>query len=174
MPLLAKHSLNALFRVFESRIFPTRIRGVDFVGYRFFGDFILLRKAIAKAIKRKVRYFHKAEPKPSHLNSFYSYLGFLAPANTRRFYAKYMYDLDFLYRWLLNKDYKRFKIATNTRFYFMFCNVCKAIKFSTFLSINRAPLLELVLLGVLFTASVKTLHLALLFQLLPVLAILSP
>ena len=91
------------------QIFPTRIRGVDFVGYRFFGDFILLRKAIAKAIKRKVRYFHKAEPKPSHINSFYSYLGFLTPANTRRFYAKYMYDLDFLYRWLLDKDYKRFK-----------------------------------------------------------------
>ena len=91
------------------QIFPTRIRGVDFVGYRFFGDFILLRKAIAKAIKRKVRYFHKAEPKPSHINSFYSYLGFLTPANTRRFYAKYMYGLDFLYRWLLDKDYKRFK-----------------------------------------------------------------
>lgn len=91
------------------QVFPTRTRGVDFVGYRFFGDFILLRKSIAKAIKRKIRIFNKAKTIPAHINSFYSYLGFLIPANTRRFYAKYMLNLDLFFKWLLSKQYTRFK-----------------------------------------------------------------
>ncbi len=33
------------------QIFPTRARGVDFVGFRFFGSFVLLRKSVAKAFK---------------------------------------------------------------------------------------------------------------------------
>lgn len=36
------------------QIFPTFIRGVDFVGYRHFGDYILLRKSTAKSLKRKM------------------------------------------------------------------------------------------------------------------------
>ena len=35
------------------QIFPTRVRGVDFVGYRFFGDYTLLRKSICKNFKKK-------------------------------------------------------------------------------------------------------------------------
>lgn len=37
------------------QIFPSRIRGVDFVGYRHFGDYILLRKSTAKKLKKKMR-----------------------------------------------------------------------------------------------------------------------
>lgn len=36
------------------QIFPTFTRGVDFVGYRHFGDYILLRKSTAKTLKRKM------------------------------------------------------------------------------------------------------------------------
>lgn len=36
------------------QVFPTLIRGVDFVGYRHFGDYILLRKSTAKNFKRKM------------------------------------------------------------------------------------------------------------------------
>jgi len=37
------------------QVFPTKIRGIDFVGYRHFGDYILLRKTTAKNFKRKMR-----------------------------------------------------------------------------------------------------------------------
>lgn len=37
------------------QVFPTRVRGVDFVGYRHFGDYILLRKSTAKSMKKKLR-----------------------------------------------------------------------------------------------------------------------
>lgn len=37
------------------QIFPTFVRGVDFVGYRHFGNYILLRKNTAKRFKRKMR-----------------------------------------------------------------------------------------------------------------------
>lgn len=37
------------------QVFPTRVRGVDFIGYRHFGDYILLRKSTAKKLKKKMR-----------------------------------------------------------------------------------------------------------------------
>jgi RNA-directed DNA polymerase len=37
------------------QVFPSRIRGIDFVGYRHFGDYVLLRKSTAKRLKRKMR-----------------------------------------------------------------------------------------------------------------------
>lgn len=37
------------------QVFPTRVRGIDFVGYRHFGDYILLRKSTAKKLKNKMR-----------------------------------------------------------------------------------------------------------------------
>ena len=37
------------------QIFPSRIRGVDFVGYRHFGNYILLRKSTGKNLKRRMR-----------------------------------------------------------------------------------------------------------------------
>ena len=36
------------------QVFPTNTRGIDFVGYRFFYDFILLRKSTCKRFKRKM------------------------------------------------------------------------------------------------------------------------
>lgn len=63
--------------------------------------------------------------------------------------------------------------ATNTHFHFIFCHFGKALK-NRHLKVKgiiRAPLLELVLDGVLLAVSVNTLHLALLFQLPPHLVI---
>ena len=37
------------------QVFPTRTRGIDFVGYRHFGDYILLRKTTAKQLKRRMK-----------------------------------------------------------------------------------------------------------------------
>lgn len=36
------------------QIFPTFVRGIDFVGYRFFKDYTLLRKSTATELKRKM------------------------------------------------------------------------------------------------------------------------
>lgn len=37
------------------QVFPSRIRGIDFVGYRHFGDYVLLRKSISKNLIRAMR-----------------------------------------------------------------------------------------------------------------------
>lgn len=36
------------------QVFPSFVRGIDFVGYRHFGSYILLRKSTAKSLKRKM------------------------------------------------------------------------------------------------------------------------
>lgn len=36
------------------QVFPSRVRGVDFVGYRHFGNYVLLRKSTATKLKRKM------------------------------------------------------------------------------------------------------------------------
>jgi RNA-directed DNA polymerase len=75
------------------QIFPTRIRGVDFVGYRFFGTFTLLRKRIALRYKRKVIKLSKKPITAHSLSSFFSYFGFTIPANTKRFFKKNLQNL---------------------------------------------------------------------------------
>lgn len=93
------------------QIFPTRVRGVDFVGYRFFGTFTLLRKSIIKKIKKRVKIINKAvgEDKLEFMNSFYSYIGFLKQGNTRRFFGKYMRKIDIFLKRSIGKKPTRFK-----------------------------------------------------------------
>lgn len=43
----------------DYQVFPTRTRGLDFVGYRFFDGNILLRKSTAMKFKRKMRWILK-------------------------------------------------------------------------------------------------------------------
>lgn len=49
-----KEHLNLTMKS-NHQIFPTRTRGLDFLGYRFFGNYILLRKSISKKIKRALK-----------------------------------------------------------------------------------------------------------------------
>ena len=37
------------------QVFPSRVRGIDFVGYRHFGDYVLLRKSISQKLIRRMR-----------------------------------------------------------------------------------------------------------------------
>lgn len=83
------------------QIFPTRIRGVDFVGYRFFGTFTLMRKRIALRYKRRLKKIIKKTRLTidfKSICSFFSYFGFTIQANSKRFYIKH-----------LQKTYTRFK-----------------------------------------------------------------
>lgn len=49
-------SINLKLKLKENwQVFPTFTRGIDFVGYRHFGDYILLRKSTAKKLKTTMR-----------------------------------------------------------------------------------------------------------------------
>lgn len=76
------------------QVFPTYKRGVDFLGYRSFGDYTLLRKSTAKKFKRKMRNINKKE----RINfndycSINSYLGWLKWCNSYNLKQKYIKPL---------------------------------------------------------------------------------
>ena len=62
------------------QIFPVDSRGIDFLGYRFFHGFTLVRKRIVKMMKRKLK-----SPK-----SIPSYWGWLKHADAYRLTIKYI------------------------------------------------------------------------------------
>lgn len=77
------------------QVFPSKVRGVDFVGYRFFGEYTLLRKSTCKNLKKKMLDIsHKREndKKPTYGEwcSFNSYKGILQHCDGYRLYQKYV------------------------------------------------------------------------------------
>lgn len=76
------------------QIFPTGIRGVDFVGYRHFYGYKLLRKSTYKRCKKKMlqlRFFKESgiEMEYSDWCSYVSYVGWLTWCNSYTFFMKY-------------------------------------------------------------------------------------
>ena len=66
------------------QVFPVDVRGIDFLGYRFFRNYTLLRKSIAKKFKRKMRHVkeHHARMRPiSVMSTISSYGGWMKHAN---------------------------------------------------------------------------------------------
>jgi len=77
------------------QIFPTSVRGIDFLGYRFFGDKILVRKSIVKEFCKKIDALKKREAKQSDANSAVSYYGWLLHANASGLWgSKMTYDIN--------------------------------------------------------------------------------
>lgn len=81
------------------QVFPTRVRGVDFVGYRHFGDYILLRKTTSKNMIRKMkRVLQKCESgkEMSYTEwcSVNSYKGWIIWCNGHNLYQKYIKPLE--------------------------------------------------------------------------------
>ena len=81
------------------QVFPTDIRGIDFLGYRVFRNFVLLRKSTAKNFKRKMRSITKKLAQGGRINysewcSFNSYKGHLIHCDSYRLYQKYMAPLE--------------------------------------------------------------------------------
>lgn len=65
------------------QVFPIASRGIDFLGYRFYPGYTLLRKSIALKFKRKMRVLRKGGIDPqAALSSIASYYGWLCHANT--------------------------------------------------------------------------------------------
>ena len=76
------------------QIFPTFVRGVDFLGYRSFGGYTLLRKSTAKAFKRKMRAIQRQPEVTDHdKRSIASYGGWIKWCNGYNLSQKYMKPL---------------------------------------------------------------------------------
>lgn len=77
------------------QIFPVAIRGIDFLGYRFFHDYTLLRNSIKKKFIKKIKVIEKYWFKMSYsqiVNSIMSYQGWFKYANCRNLKNKYVND----------------------------------------------------------------------------------
>ena len=81
------------------QVFPVADRGVDFVGYRAFPDFVLLRSSTAKRMKQKLNRIRNkiergAEISYSDYCCFNSYKGWLIYCNSHRLSEKYIRPLE--------------------------------------------------------------------------------
>ena len=75
------------------QIFPVDKRGIDFLGYRFFHDYILLRKSIAIRFKQRIKQIkkrHKHLTPINILSGIMSYWGWMKHANCYRLQKKYI------------------------------------------------------------------------------------
>jgi len=74
------------------QLFPIADRGIDFLGYRFFHSFTLLRKSIASRFKRKIVEIKKdliTTFKDNKVNSIMSYWGWIKHGSCKRFLSIY-------------------------------------------------------------------------------------
>jgi hypothetical protein len=64
------------------QVFPAHKRGIDFLGYRFFGKYTLIRKTIAKEFKRKIgKLSIRINNSKGAISSIMSYYGWLMHGN---------------------------------------------------------------------------------------------
>lgn len=76
------------------QIFPSNVRGIDFVGYRNFSNFVLVRKSIATSMKKKMVPLKSMCDLTKHdLNVIGSYYGWLLWGDTYRLTQKYIAPL---------------------------------------------------------------------------------
>lgn len=85
------------------QVFPTYTRGIDFIGYRIFRDYVLLRKSTANNFKSKMRGYLKHcengyELNDHQKNSIASYKGWLKWCNSYNLYKEYIVPLEKYYR----------------------------------------------------------------------------
>lgn len=77
------------------QVFPVDDRGIDFLGYRFFHGYTLLRKSIAKKFKKRVKQIKKHWRKMGFeqvVNSIMSYVGWFKHANCHNLFQEYIDD----------------------------------------------------------------------------------
>ena len=72
------------------QIFPTAIRGIDFLGYRFFGHKTLIRKSIVKEFCRKIDKIGAGRTSRGDVNSVMSYYGWLVHGDADRLWRHKM------------------------------------------------------------------------------------
>jgi hypothetical protein len=80
------------------QVFPTYVRGVDFLGYRVFLNYILLRKSTCNRMKKKMTQLYQKVSSGNMMNysewcSINSYHGWLIHCNSFRLHQKYIAPL---------------------------------------------------------------------------------
>lgn len=91
------------------QVFPSKVRGIDFVGYRFFGEYTLLRKSTCTNFKRKMlKISRKREsnmsPTYGEWCSFNSYKGWLENCDSYRLYQKYLQpNVEYMHNYYLKE-----------------------------------------------------------------------
>jgi len=75
------------------QIFPTRVRGIDMLGYRYFGDYTLMRKRNVLSLMRSIRKY-KRNPTTKSARGLLSRIGQLKHFNSYNFKEKYTKDLN--------------------------------------------------------------------------------
>lgn len=90
------------------QIFPVDIRGIDFLGYRFFRKYTLLRKKILKRMKKSISKMKgKTILTYSEFCSLNSYLGWLKHCDGFKLYQKYIMIFNGLYYYDLDNNKRR-------------------------------------------------------------------
>jgi retron-type reverse transcriptase len=89
---LAEHLILILKQNWQ--VFPTFVRGIDFLGYRCFGDYTLLRKSITHKMIPKLKRMSKFETlTPRDKNVIASYHGWMSWCDSYRLEKKYVVPL---------------------------------------------------------------------------------
>lgn len=97
------------------QIFPIDARGLDFLGYRFFHGYTLLRKSIAKRFKNTIKHIREnwRSMKPiTVISSVMSYLGWFKYANCRNLINKYIDDTIY---WIVKNKSREMQITNPLR-----------------------------------------------------------
>ena len=79
----------------KTQIFPVESRGIDFLGYRTYPKYSLLRKSSAKRFKQKINYVEKNWQKLGSihiLSSIMSYIGWLIHCNSYNLLSKHVFN----------------------------------------------------------------------------------
>ncbi len=71
------------------QVFPVAVRGIDFLGYRSFHDYTLVRKSIARKFKLAMGQIRK-KPTRTSVNRVMSYYGWFKYADARRLWGKHV------------------------------------------------------------------------------------
>lgn len=77
------------------QVFPVDVRGIDFLGYKFFHEYTLLRKSIKKKFIKRIKKINNNWKNLSYsqiVNSIMSYLGWFKYANCKNLFHKYIDD----------------------------------------------------------------------------------
>ena len=85
----------------KTQIFPVDVRGIDFLGYRSFRNYTLLRKSSVTRFKHKVRFIEQNHDKlePQHIiSSIMSYCGWIKHCDGHHLLQKYILNNEHLIR----------------------------------------------------------------------------
>lgn len=91
------------------QVFPSKVRGIDFVGYRFFGEYTLLRKSTCKRLKKRmlsISYKRENNMSPTYNEwcSFNSYVGWLKNCDSYRLFQKYVApNIEYMHNYYLKE-----------------------------------------------------------------------